>query len=263
MQLRGRAVQPATVIESIIQNPQRNGPEVSGPFHLQQMIFDHTHNAYSTYWRYSGDNKHNGAYYYSREIVENIIPRVDTDRSWVTVNVKGLCCEHAIVFVHNNQNPERYEWLKRYGYKDLVLVCGIPETVEKVAHIGKAIYLPLSIDVSYVRQFRTDKTKDTAYVGRPSKRKGLAIPDSADILEGLPRDELLRQMAKYEKVYAVGRCALEAKALHCKILPYDPRYPDPTLWRLRDNKTAAKYLQAALDEIDGVRNGERVCEKIL
>ena len=216
------------------------------------MIIDHTHPAYIRKWQNAGLNQFNGAYYYSQEIVENIIPNIETDRNWITVNVKGVGCDHAIVFIHNNLHPENYEWLKFYGYKDLVLVCGIPETVEKVAHLGKAIYLPISVDVDYVKQFCVEeKTKGTAFVGRPAKRKGLTLPDDIDCLEGLPREELLKRMAEYKTVYAVGRCAIEAKILGCKLKAYDPRFPKVSRWKILDNKDAVSMLQEELDRIDG------------
>jgi len=212
-------------------------------------IIDHTHPVYRQRWARSGASKFNGAYYYSREIVERMIPAVRTDRNWITVNQPGYGCDHAIVFIHNNKHPDHYEWLKRY--KDLVLVCGVPETVKKVEHIGHAVYLPLSIDVEEVRKHRREKTKDTAFVGRPSKRKGIELPAGTDFIEGLPREELLDAMAEYRQVYAVGRCALEAAALGCKILPYDPRFPDPKRWIPLDTLDAAKILQQILDWIDG------------
>ena len=86
------------------------------------MIIDHTHPEYLKKWRAAGKNQFNGAYYYSQEIVDNFIPNIETSRNWITVNVKGVGCNHAIVFVHNNLRPENYEWLRFYGYKDLVLV---------------------------------------------------------------------------------------------------------------------------------------------
>lgn len=216
------------------------------------MIIDHTHPEYLRKWRNAGLNQFNGAYYYSKEIVENIIPNVETDRNWITVNVKGVGLNHAIVFIHNNLHPENYEWLRFYGYKDLVLVCGIPETCEKVAHLGKAIYLPISVDVEYVKQFRVEeKTKGSAFVGRPAKKKYGKLPDGIDYLEGLPRDELLRAMAEYKNVYAVGRCAIEAKILGCKLKAYDNRFPKVSRWKVLDNLKAAKLLQEELDRIDG------------
>ena len=219
------------------------------------MIISHEHPAYKPRRRRAGQNKYNGAYYYSQEIVKNIIPNVETDRNWITVNIKGVGCDHAIVFIHNNLHPSLYEWLKWYRYKDLVLVCGILETVEKVQHLGKAIYLPLSVDTEYVKQFRTEKTKGAAFVGRRSKRRGVEFPEGVDFLEGLPREELLARMAEYETVYAVGRCAIEAKVLKCKLKAYDERFPKVSRWKVLDNKDAAKLLQAELDRIDGLERG--------
>lgn len=224
-------------------------PEWFGFCFGRNMIVDHTHPAYKLKWEHAGTNKWNGAFYYSQEIVKNIIPLVQTDRNWITVNLPGVGCDHSIVFIHNNKNPERYEWLRIY--KDIILVCGVPETVDKVKHIGKAIYLPLSVDVDYVAQFRTDKTKDAAFVGRPAKRRGIELPDGVDIIEGLPREEMLEQMAQYKTVYAVGRCAIEAKVLKCRLKAYDPRYPKVSKWKVLDNKDAAKLLQEELDKIDG------------
>ena len=216
------------------------------------MIIDHDHPAYRKKWHNVGDNRFNGAFFYSKEITKNIIPRVSTDRNWITVNVQGTGCDHAIVFVHNNLHPEHYDWLRKY--EDLVLVCGIPETVEKVEHLGKSIYLPLSIDVENVQQYARPKTKKAAFVGRRAKRKGISLPEGIDYIEGLPRTKLLAAMAEYEEVYAVGRTAIEAKALGCKVLPYDPRFADPERWSVLDNKEAAQILQKRLDEIDDKRS---------
>lgn len=218
------------------------------------MIISHDHRAYRQKWRTAGKNKYNGAFYYSKEIVKNIIPNVQTDRNWVTVNLPGFCASHSIVFIHNNLHPENYDWLKRY--KDLVLVCGIPETVEKVAHLGKAIYLPLSVDVDYVKRFRVEeKTRGTAFVGRPAKRKDVILPSGIDYIEGLPRARMLERMAQYDTIYAVGRCAIEAKILKCKLKAYDPRFQKVSRWKILDNKKAALMLQEMLDEIDGKNNG--------
>lgn len=212
------------------------------------MIISHKSPLYRQTWERAGENKYNGAYFYSVEICENIIPRVKTDRNWVTINSKGECKDHSIVFIHNNLNIAGYSWLK--AYKDLVLVCGVPQTCPKVAHLGTPVYLPLSVDVEYVYNFKVDeKLFDTAYVGRPRKREGLDI-GNADCLEGLPREELLMRMAFYERVYAVGRCAIEAKILGCDVLPFDPRYPDPSIWKVLDNKGAAVMLQELIDEVD-------------
>lgn len=217
-------------------------------------IIDHNHPLYRAKWRAQTEgNKWNGAFLYSKEIVKNIIPNVKTDRPWLTIRVEDLCVDRAIVFVHNNLHTERYEYLKQY--KDLILICGVPETMEKVAHLGTPIYLPLSIDVEYVKQFAIPREQrhGAVYVGRPAKRTytNVEIPKDIDIIEGIKRQDMLPMMAKYETVYAVGRTAIEAKALGCKLKAYDPRYPKVSRWKVLDNKDAAKILQAELDKIDG------------
>ena len=68
----------------------------------------------------------------------------------------------------------------------------------------------------------------------------------------LPREEMLARIARYKKCYAVGRTAIEAKILGCEILPYDPRFPDPSIWKVFTYDDAVKLLQKKLDEIDGV-----------
>lgn len=225
-----------------------------------EMIINHENKAYIAKRELLQAGRWNGAYYYSKEITENIIPNVKTDRNWILVNVEGQGCDHAIVFIHNNLHPEKYDWLKQY--KDLILVCGVPETVEKVQHLGKAIYLPLSIDTEYVGQFRTDKKKKgAAYVGRKAKAKDYTLPDGIEIVSGLPREELLKRLAGFETVYAVGRIALEAQCLNPDVIiaPCDPRFPDPSIWKVLDNKDAAKLLQKELDRID--RPKEKVKKK--
>lgn len=210
------------------------------------MIIDHDHPTYRAAWLNSGLNRYNGAFFYSKEIVKYIIPNVKTERNWLTINTHGVGADHCIVFIHNNKHPENYNWLKRY--KDLILVCGVPETCEKVAHLGKTIYLPLSVDVADVKRYERPKTKETAFAGRLEKAKGLT---GIDMLAGLPRTKLLPAMAEYRNIYAVGRTAIEAKILGCKVLPYDQRFPDPSVWKVLDCRDAAKILQEELDKIDG------------
>ena len=211
-----------------------------------RMIIDHNHPAYRARWNNAGAGKFNGAFFYSKEIVKNIIPNVRTDRNWVTINIPGFAPDHSIVFIHNNKHPWNYNWLE--NYEDLILVCGVPETCEKVAHLGKTIYLPLSVDVEDVAKYRCEKTKEIAFAGRLDKARVLS---GVDMIGGLPRTKLLPEMAKYRKIYAVGRTAIEAKILNCEVLPYDQRFPDPKLWRIVDNSEAAKILQRELDRIDG------------
>ena len=215
------------------------------------MIINHEDKQYvSRRWAVASPNRYNGAYYYSKEICSLMIPRVKTNRSWVTVNIWGKACDHAIVFVHNNKQTERYEHLSKW--KDLILVCGVPETCEKVKHLGTPIYLPLSIDTKDVQKYaKTQKTKEAAFVGRPAKRLGITFPERVDKLEGIPRNKLLPLMADYKRIYGVGRTALEAICLGSTVCAYDPRFPDPSVWKLLDTRDAAKILQEKLNAIDG------------
>lgn len=215
------------------------------------MILNHESKAYNRKWAVAGNNRYNGAYYYSKEICNNIIPYIDTDRNWVTVNCKGMCLNRSIVFIHNNVDISLYDWLK--DYDDLILVCGIPETVEKVKHLGKAIYLPLSVDVAYVESFKVhpdEVLNRTAFAGR--REKAVNLPDEVDFLCDMPRHDLLQAMARYKYVYAVGRTAIEAKILGCKLKVYDGRFPKVSRWKILDNSEAVKILQSELDKIDKV-----------
>lgn len=218
------------------------------------MILDHTDADYIKARDRIGKHRYNGAYYYSKEIVKNIIPYVHTDRNWVTISASEKCLDHSIFFVHNNMNfEEHYEYTKKY--KDVVYIVGLPDMVERAEKFGETIYLPLSIDVEYVKRFkRKFRHKKAALVGRPVSRwmeKGYIIPNGIDILSGMPRDELLTKMSDYEQVFAIGRCAIEAKVLGCEVLPFHPRLMNPDLWKVLDNRDAAKILQKKLNEIDG------------
>ena len=212
------------------------------------MIISHTDPTYKRL-----NPRVNGALVYSREICANIIPNIKTDRNWLTINTYDRCPNHTIVFIHNNKEPKNYDWLK--SASDLVLVCGIPETAERMKHLGRTIYLPLSVDIKTVEQYRTEKTRDTAYAGRIAKISDTNLPENVERIARPKRDDFLREMAKYRKSYAVGRCAIEAKILGCEILPFDPRFPDPERWKILDNSEAVPILQKELDKIDGVHHG--------
>ena len=120
----------------------------------------------------------------------------------------------------------------------------------------KVIYLPLSIDVDSVKKYKVKKkTKEMAFAGRLikiSKMYHAPVPKECDILTGMPQSKLLREMAKYKKIYATGRTALQAKVLGCEVLPHDPNFPDPNFWQVVDNKEAAKILQQKLNIIDSI-----------
>lgn len=218
------------------------------------MIIDHTHPLYAKKRNsMSEDGKHNGAYYYSKEIVKNIIPNVKTDRNWITIRLPEMSVhpDHSIIFIHNNRNPNYYNYLK--NYKDCILVCGLPKTLENMRFYGKAIYLPLSVDVESVKKYRVkNKTKEIAYAGRKLKLNytNNRVPQGVDILSSMSQSKLLREMAKYKKIYASGRTAIQAKILGCEVLPHETNYPDSRFWKVVDNFEAAEMLQKMIDEID-------------
>ena len=217
------------------------------------MIIDHTNPTYAKKRASLGCDKYNGAYYYSKDIVKYIIPHVKTDRNWVTIRLNSMKehPDHAIVFIHNNRNPNYYSYLK--NYKDCVLVCCLPHTVENMNFFGKAIYLPLSVDIKSVEKYKVKhKTKKMAFAGRPIKLYRAPVPKECDILTDMPQSQLLKEMAKYETVYCTGRTAIQAKILGCKIGVHDKRFPDPSIWKVIDCKEAAEMLQHQLDIIDGV-----------
>lgn len=223
-------------------------------------IIDTTDPNYIAYCKVHHHNNRghfNGAYYYSKEIVKNIIPNVQTNRPWDTLGMRFLRTkDRSIVFLHHNLHHEKvYSWLRRYN--DLVLVCATPATLAwaKTVENSHAIFLPLSVDVDYVKQFRTEKTKDTCYMGNrwSFKRKYEAkLPPNVDFPPpNIPREELLKWIAPYKKVYAIGRCAIEARVLGAEILPFYDPFPDPNYWKVVSNQEAAQLLQKALDLLDG------------
>lgn len=200
-----------------------------------------------------GLKHNNGAYYFSKEICENIIPKVKTDRNWVTVNSENQCMDHSIVWIHNNERPDHYDYLE--NYKDLVLICVFISTLKEMINRhphAHCIYLPLSIDTKYVKQFKAKKkTKNICYFGRTIKApEDIIKNDKIDKIMGEDRDKLLKEVAKYKTVYACDRCAMEAKALGCKVIPCYKEYNQGDKFEVIDNTETAKNLQRLLNEID-------------
>lgn len=218
------------------------------------MIIDHTNPIYAKKRNSMiNGNQYNGAYYYSKEIVKNIIPNVKTDRNWITIRLSDMKehPDHSIIFIHNNRNPNYYTYLK--DYKDCILVCSLPTTAENLRFFGKTIYLPLSVDVDAVKKYRVkNKTKEIAYAGRISKLDYMnnRVPKGTPVLSNMPQSKLLKEMAKYKTIYASGRTAIQAKILGCEVLPHETNFPDSRFWKVLDNKDAAKILQKMIDEID-------------
>lgn len=201
--------------------------------------------------------KYNGAYFYAKEIEQNIIPRVKTDRPWDLLGKRSTgSFDNAIVFLHNNAEHEKIYggWLGKY-YKNQIFVVNQPSTERYVKSLGlPCIYLPVSCDLDYVRKFRTKKTKEVCHVGnrwgwRRADIEKYVPPDVEFAPWDMKRDDLLRFMAPYKKVYAVARCAVEAKALGCEVLKCQTDM-DPEDFPMLDNKEAAKILQKELDKYD-------------
>lgn len=194
----------------------------------------------------------NGAYWYSKELLERVIPNIKTDRNWILINAEHICMDHSIVFIHNNAHPERYDWLKEC--KDLILVCSTVKTLETMIEMYPkfhSIFIPLSIDVHYVEKFKAKrKTKKVCYYGRLEKcPKKLMKDDKIVKLGNDDRDKLLKEVAKFKTVYAIGRCALEALALKCEVISHEGEY-EGVKFNLLDNKEIIPELQRLLNEID-------------
>lgn len=219
------------------------------------MIIDHNHPEYAAIREKCGNGKFNGCWYYSNEIVKNIIPNVKTWRGWNTVGreLTGMC-DHMIVFLHDNSTPWHYDWLKKY--KDLVLVCSSDYTRKSVIYSGHTVLLPMSIDTEYVKKFRVkEKTKDTCFAGNPWVKDNMTDPSvldagKVDFFSAMPREGLLKEIAQYRRCIAIDRCAQEAQVLGCELLPIETRYGcDST--EVLDNRDAAKILQEELNKLDG------------
>lgn len=194
----------------------------------------------------------NGAYWYSKELLEKVVPNIKTDRNWVLINAEHTCLDHSIVFIHNNAHPERYEWLA--PYKDLILVCSSYKTLGTMIEMFPkfhTIFIPLSIDVEYVKQFKPKrKSKKVCYYGRLEKCPVKILEDDSIIkISGDNRDDLLKEVGKFKTVYSIGRCALEATALGCNVISHEGEYEGMKI-NLLDNKHIIPELQRLLNEID-------------
>lgn len=222
------------------------------------LIIDHTHPEYEAIRSYANKfrGKYNGCWYYSQEIVKNIIPNVKTKRGWNTVGreLTGMQ-DGMIVFLHDNATTWNYGWLKKY--KDLVLVCSSEFTRNSVIYSGHTVLLPMSIDTEYVKQFKVKrKTKETCFVGNWWVREQMTIPSASitgkvDFLSNLPREKLLKEVAKYKRAYAIDRCAMECLTLGCELLPLPTRYHCDNVGKVVDNREVAEMLQKELDKLDG------------
>lgn len=197
---------------------------------------------------------HNGAHYYAKEIEELILPHIDADVFVVTTGgtVQPKKVPDGCVFVcHHNIMP--VETYKGFLGRGILWVCSKQSTVEKLEKAGeKAVYIPLSIDTQYVEKFKTEKTRDIAFVGNfwGFKENYLeALPNHIHQVGGLPRQRLLEEMAKYRRVIAEGRCNMEAQVLGCEVeLPQYERDFDAIPREVLDSRDAIPLWRKTLTD---------------
>lgn len=178
---------------------------------------------YKAYRSGSSRGKNNGAYFYPLEIENDILTDFkDLNLLVITAAALRYHSRHipdgSIVVCHDYIKP-LITYAKLLN-KDVLWVCSSKKAVKEFKDQNeRAVFIPLSIDVDYVKQFKRRKTKDTAFVGNiwSYKKEYVNSLEDVDILTELPRDELLSKMARYKHVIAEGRCQMEALALGCKV----------------------------------------------
>jgi hypothetical protein len=212
------------------------------------IIYDHTHIQFKQERQKLKTGKYNGAYYYSKELVKNIIPFIKTDYNWITSNVtENIVLNHTIVICHDNCMPES-TYAKYRNFEDIIFICSSFQTARAVEIHGNPIYIPMSIDAQYVSKFKTKKTKKEAFAGNVWGFKKGYLPENVDIITELPREQFLKEMAKYEKIYATGRTRLEAVCLGCEteFMKFPRSYEEES--DLYDNKDVIKLIQNEIDK---------------
>ncbi len=196
-----------------------------------------------------------GSYFYALEIENNILPELkNIDLTIITTGASlfrtGEIRRNTVVVCHDNRNT-----LKSYSKflgKNCLWICSKESTAATLRAVDEnAVYIPLSIDVEYVKQFRTAKTKDIAFVGNAwgFKRNYLAsLPSNIDQLSGMGREQLLNAMAQYKRVIAEGRCLMEAQVLGAQTEV--PQYEDgieSVYVEALDNRETIPYWRLALE----------------
>ena len=180
-------------------------------------------------WLKTVGTKINGAYLYAREIEQNILPSIETDDTINTVAIilyaPDEIPDESVVVAHDNyQTVERY---RAYFGKRLRWICSMESTRDKLLAEGEfARYIPLSVDFNYIDKFKKRiKTADTAFFGNlwlfKQETVNNLIEKGVVIYGSMTRELALSEIAKYKKIYAEGRCAIEAQRLGAKILPLD------------------------------------------
>lgn len=218
---------------------------------------------YKAWYARQGIKRNNGSYYYSKEIENIILPELK-DLELVVITA-GAALYHtrevpngSVVVCHDNRTTR-----KSYGMlfkKDILWICSKESTVNILKGYGeKAVYIPLSIDTKYVEKFKRKRRLDkTAFVGNSwgFKREYLAsLPEDIVQLSDMNRDDLLKEMAKYKKVIAEGRCLMEAQVLgaDCEVPQYQNGL-EAVFVDVLDSKDAVVSWREALEPFvkDGV-----------
>lgn len=199
--------------------------------------------------------KHNGAYYYSKEIVENFIPKIKTDLNWQTINHQ-TAPDNCIVFVHSNNALHRYDYL--LNYKNVVLVCSTNHSKDKLISKGhrQVIYVPLSIDTEYLDKFKSETKSGEIACGNiwafTDETKKYFRDNNIIHYHDLQRDELLTLMGKSKRVYAIGRTAMEAIYLGAEVIQPDKEYPVEKYDTYYTQDDAIRIMQEQLDNLKEV-----------
>lgn len=200
--------------------------------------------------------RNNGAYWYSKEIDEIILPEFkDLPLFVVTAGATLLkpfqVPDGAVVICHDNRTTQKsYRQLFKKG---ILWVCSKHSTVNSLTSLGeKAVYVPLSIDAHYVAKYkRKNKTGDTAFVGNAwgFKKEYLAsLPADIVQLSDMERVDLIREMAKYKRVIAEGRCLMEAQVLGAETeVPKYQNGLEAVYVEALDSREALPYWREALE----------------
>lgn len=219
-------------------------------------------------WEMLSSGKYNGAYYYSQDIENYIIPNIKTDRP---INLIGtLACggeDSMVVFVHHYLNVrEKYSWLRRYN--DIIIVSSDYDADKELLRYGRVIHLPLSVNVSEIAKHRKKPTQKACFYGNQwgFRRKEISelVPPEVPRFGEMPREVAWDVVSDYADCYAIGLCAMEAQVLGCHIKTSRYRYPEPEKsFPILDCECAAKLLQEALDMLEEDRELEYVdCAKL-
>lgn len=231
-----------------------------------RIIVNYQHPNYLAKWNALPSGKFNGAYYYSQDIENYILPHIQTERPVNTIGIHDCGGENdMIVFVHHYLHPENYKWLKRF--KNIIIVSSDYEADKVLKGFGNVIHLPLSVPVAEVAKHKKKKTQNACYIGNPwsFKQQELRelVPPEVHRFGEMPREQLWDVMAEYKIVYAIGLCAIEAQVLGAKLEMSRYRYPDPAKsFPVLDCGDAGKALNIAIKRIE---DGETYvdCSEIL